>query len=591
MKRSRIIRNTFYAQFTVSIVSALTQMIGSIVDGIIIGQFLGVEAMAAFGLISPLMVVFSLSGSIVSTGSRNRFTRLIGEGRQREAQGVFSLSVLLSVGTAVLFMLLIIIFSMPFTRILGASGSAAELLPMARAYLIGIALGLPAMNAMQILSNYMAIDNDMKLPVMASTALTVCDIVLDLAAVFIFHGGTFEMGLATSLSYYAGAAVLMTHFFKKDIILKFSIHDVPWKETAGIIMQGIPIGVCRIGYTLRTTYMNRLLAAAASASAIAAYSVQRQADDILCCLAISMADTVAMLAGILMGEENRLGMKSLLSTSIHATEIITVGTAALTWLLAPQFSSLYISGDPEALMLSVRAVRAYAIGLPIYCLSMIYFNYFQGIGRSKLSAISGFLSESAFLILSAWVMSFKFGADAVWFSFPVTQVLMLIYYVILIRIESFRLNIRHGRLWDKILLLPMTFDVSDEDHMDRSLHTMEEVSDLSQAVWKFCEKHGCDERRKYLMALSVEEMAGNIITHGFTKSNKDNNLEVRILKKGDQYIVRIRDDCPIFDPAKQIKLFSTEDPSHHMGLRLMFKMAHEVKYNCILKLNNLVIRV
>ncbi len=61
--------------------------IGTMVDGVIIGQYLGVDSIAAFGIVSPLMIAFALGGAIVSAGARNRFTRLVGCGEVRRAQG------------------------------------------------------------------------------------------------------------------------------------------------------------------------------------------------------------------------------------------------------------------------------------------------------------------------------------------------------------------------------------------------------------------------------------------------------------------------------------------------------------------------
>ena len=74
----------------------------------------------------------------------------------------------------------------------------------------------------------------------------------------------------------------------------------------------MPSGVCRLGNTLRCIFMNRMLAIIASSAAIAAYSVHRQADSFFNPVTIGMADTVALLAGILVGEEDRPMMKRLL---------------------------------------------------------------------------------------------------------------------------------------------------------------------------------------------------------------------------------------------------------------------------------------
>ena len=508
MQNSRIIRNTFYIQLAAYIVSELTHMIGNIVDGMIIGRCLGVDSMAAFGIVSPVMVVFALIGAIIQTGSRNRFTRLMGEGRIGEAQKVFSLSFLLSIAFGTALMIVILLFSTPITIALGAFGNAANLLPKARAYLVGISIGLPAINAMRILNGFLPIDNDRQLPMTASMVLTVSDIVFDLIAAFVLHGDTFEMGIATSISYYVAFAVLLLHFRKENIVLKVSVKSLPWKELPGIVVQGMPVGICRISYTVRVAFMNRILASVATASAIAAYSVYQQADDILCSLTIGMADTVAVIAGILMGEEDRPKMKRLLYTSVQATYMITLGVAFVSWFAAPYFSSLYIQGSAEALTYATRAVRAYAAGLPLYGLSLIYFNYFQGIGRSRLSSICGFLSEAGFMMLSAFVMSFFIGADAVWCSLPVTQILMYILYVAIIAVESGRNGTKKMSLWDRVLLLPGSFDVPEENRIDINISSMEEVADLSQDVYNFCMIHGCDRRRAYHMSLAVEEMAG-----------------------------------------------------------------------------------
>ena len=51
---NRIIRNTFVASCAAFIISSLTTSVGSLIDGVVIGQFLGVDATAAFGLVSPL---------------------------------------------------------------------------------------------------------------------------------------------------------------------------------------------------------------------------------------------------------------------------------------------------------------------------------------------------------------------------------------------------------------------------------------------------------------------------------------------------------------------------------------------------------
>ena len=413
---------------------------------------------------------------------------------------------------------------------------------------------------------------------------------MDLAAVLFLHGDTLEMGIATSISYYVALAVLLTHFGKKDIFLRFQVRGLPWKETCAILGKGMPSGVCRIGNTLRCIFMNRLLAVIAASTAIAAYSVHRQADSFFNPVTIGMADTVALLAGILVGEEDRPMMKRLLYTSVQATLVITAGIAGLIWLFAPQFASLYIKDNPEALRLAVTAVRCYAIGMPINGLNLIYLNYFQGIGKSFLASVSGFICESGLLILSAAALVPVLGADAVWWAFPVSQFLVMCYYGIVVAIESRRIKIYREGLWNRVLLLPDSFDVTDREKLDVTITDMDGVMQLADAVWNFCELHGCDSATRNHLVLSVEELAGNMIHYGFT-DGKPHCIEARILKKPGGYYVRFRNDCLIFDPVRQVKLLSDEDPTYHIGLRMIAGLARDIQYTCVLKLNNILVKI
>lgn len=587
---NNIIRDSFYSLLFVFVISSLTTSIGSLIDGVIIGQCLGVDSVTAFGIISPLMFVFALIGSIVSSGSRNRFTRIMGEGKIEEARGVFSLACILSVGMALLLMLIMLCFSGPISEMLGARGNAANILPKAQAYLIGIAIGLPAMNAVRTISAYMTIDSDKKLTIISTVVMTIANILMDLFVAFVIHGDTLEMGITTSLGYYIAFVVLLLHFRKKDIMLKFSFKNIQWKESFEIIKTGIPVGVCRTSNTIRSAIMNNLLAITASAGAVAAYTVHRSADGFLNPITIGMADTVALISGILIGEQNRPKMKTLLFSSVQATLIITVGISILAFFLAPVFAGLYIKDDPTALEFAIRAVRCYAIGMPFYGLNLIYQNYLQGIGKSVLSSISGFLLEGALLVLSAVIMLPMFKQEAIWLAFPVTQVLMFAYFGIIIFVENRRMKNYKLDLWNRVILLPKTFDVPDEDRLDTTVYNLDEVMNLKEKAWDFCTEKGCDNRRRYVIALCVEELARNIVQHGF-KENKKNCIDLRIIKKDENYIVRIRDNCVLFNPKKELQLINNEDLTYHMGLRLAFETAEDIQYTSLLKLNNLIIKV
>ena len=60
--------------------------------------------MAAFGLVSPVVIIFALIGAVVASGARNRFTMMIGSGDMEGARGIYPLSLILGVGVSALVM-------------------------------------------------------------------------------------------------------------------------------------------------------------------------------------------------------------------------------------------------------------------------------------------------------------------------------------------------------------------------------------------------------------------------------------------------------------------------------------------------------
>ena len=587
---NRIIRNTFFLSYFTTIVSSMTVSIGALVDGVLIGQCLGVDSISAFGLVSPVIIIFSLITAMVSTGGRNRLVRLVGSGELEKARGVFTLSMILSVGSALLIMVVVLLFRTPIAIMLGATGNAAYLLDRTQGYLLGFGIGLPAMNAASTLTSYMTVDNNRNLIMISSIVMTVSDILLHLIVVFVIHGDTFEMGLATSIGHFINLLILLTHFRRKERLIRFSFRRIPWNETGVIIWKGLPNGCGRIANITRSILINRLLAMSAAAGCIAAYSVHRQTDSLLNCLTIGMADAVAVITTLLVGEENRPMIKRLFRTSFRANLIIEGGMAAALFLISPFFASLFIKGNPEALENAAHAVQCYAAGIPFYGMNFIYQCYLEGIGRSRMAMFLSLMREGGLLVLSTYAMFPAIGADAAWVSFPVTQVILLFMTAGYIAFVNRRLGIRPKGFYSRVLLLPNSFDVPDEDRIDRTITTHEEVIALSKAAWTFCENHGCDARRTYAISLAVEEMAANTVLEGF-RPGKHNSIDMRIIKKGNEFIVRIRDDCLIFDPVKQLELYSDKVPMHHIGLRLVIGMAKDVQYTAALKLNNLVVRV
>ena len=135
-------------------------------------------------------------------------------------------------------------------------------------------------------------------------------------------------------------------------------------------------------------------------------------------------------------------------------------------------------------------------------------------------------------------------------------------------------------------LLRPDFGVTADELLEKDIRSMDDVIDASVASGQFCREHGQPVRTANHIALCVEEMASNTVQHGF-REGKNNALSIRIQHKDGRWVLRFRDDCGSFDPVSYVP--TSDDIASGMGIRLVMKMADEVRYTYSMNLNNLTV--
>lgn len=124
------------------------------------------------------------------------------------------------------------------------------------------------------------------------------------------------------------------------------------------------------------------------------------------------------------------------------------------------------------------------------------------------------------------------------------------------------------------------FGAAAYDRIDLTVTDMTGVVLLSEQVMNFCAAHQVDQKRSYYAGLCVEEMAGNIVEHGF-EPEKAHSIDIRVIYAPDGLLLRLKDDCKPFNPKEVQVIFEPEDITHNIGLRLVSGIAKGMQYqNC-----------
>lgn len=104
------------------------------------------------------------------------------------------------------------------------------------------------------------------------------------------------------------------------------------------------------------------------------------------------------------------------------------------------------------------------------------------------------------------------------------------------------------------MFLPEDFGEAETDNLTARITTMEDVVRESERAADFCLLHGVDRKSSSLMALFVEEMAGNVVKHGKPRNRNGICVDYRLFAKENMICLSLRDFCGEFDPMKYYEL-------------------------------------
>ena len=528
-----ITRTLFQKAMLTMLVAELTGAVTAIIDAILSGRFLGGTALAAFGLGGPYFSIASIVSGILMVGCTSRCTHAVAKGDMKTLNAVFSTTLLLGIAISTLLACCGVCFTESFARLFGAGNASPEVFEETQGYLRGIFIGAPGFILFVILTPILQLDGDAALPRIASIVSGIVDVGGDLLNIFVFRGGMYGMALASSVSHYAALAVTLIHFLKKGSMLHFSLAHLRVKTIPPLLNDGLPRAVCMLCRAILPVLLNTLVLRLVGDIGVMALSAQTSCTFVLGSLGWGIGGAVLIMGGMMVGEQNVGGIKTVMRSALQDIAIWVLGFSVLAAALSPLIAALYVPEAGELRNMATEALRCYALCLPFLALNVTAANYFQSISRNLAADLVNIGIELALPATMAYLLSTFLGIRGVWLAFPLGHILLGL--LILARFMLAKDRSRTGV--ESHMLLPSGFGVPPEDCVERSLQSMDEVVSLSGEVSDFCAAHGFGARETNRLALCIEEMAGNVIEHGFS-DGKPHRLEVRILVKDGRMTAR-----------------------------------------------------
>ena len=221
--------------------SSILQLLFNAADVIVVGRWSGKEALAAVGsntslinLMVNLFVGFSVGTNVV-------VARDLGAGREEDVRDSVHTSIALSLVSGVVLMGLGLLLS---RQMLELMGSPEDVIDLAALYLRIYFCGMPGNMLYNFGAAILRAQGDTKRPLYFLTAAGIINVILNLVFVIVFHMDVAGVALATIISQYVSAILVLLTLMRDKGPLRVDLRALrlDMKVVRRILQVGLPAG-------------------------------------------------------------------------------------------------------------------------------------------------------------------------------------------------------------------------------------------------------------------------------------------------------------------------------------------------------------
>jgi len=417
-------------QFSVPLVLGnIFQNLYNVVDSIIVGRFLGKEALGAVGASFP--IIFALISMVIGVGSgaSTVVSQYFGAKKIEEVKRTIDTIFVFFLGSSILITILGITLSKQIFILLGLPD---EILPQAVSYLNIYLLGMFFFFGFAGISSILRGLGDAKTPLYFMIIATINNILFDLLFVVVFKWGIEGAALATILSE-GGAFITATIYLnKKHPIIKLSFRKYIFDRDIfkSCIRIGLPTGFQQsfvaFGMMAIMSIVNGF-----GTNAVAAYSAAMRIDSFVKMPAITFSSALSAFVGQNLGAFQEQRAKTGLRATLLFSTIYCIFVSLLIILFGQNIMSLFTQ-DPEVIKVGQDYLVIVSSFYLFFSIMFSFTGFLRGAGATLIPMIATFAALYLIRIPAATFLSGIIGVNGIWWAEPmgtfVGMMILLIYY-------------------------------------------------------------------------------------------------------------------------------------------------------------------
>ena len=411
----------FYRYLWAYILVALSGCLGTVVDGIIVGNLISEDGVSAINLSRPITQFIFTLHLLINAGAGMLVAYALGKKQIDEARRYFTRALALSVGLGLLLTIIGgLLFPDQTSRMLCDN---MQILPLARDYMQVLLIGNTAYILMWGLSTMVGVDGSPRLVSLAVIVDNVVNLVLDIVFIQVFGWGIAGSSAATVVGHLVGIGILLCHWRKPEnrrlqLTMTFDGLIPSWGK---IFSQGAPLALASICLTLLLLSANKIVLSTTGRTGIFVFALCMNLLQVYNLFLSGTCQTLQSLGAIQVGKGDNASVRSVIKRGFRFITSAMVITCLLVLIFPEGIARLFGCDEPEMIAQSNQALRVFALSFIPFCYIYVLMIVYKLYSHHRMALFISF-ALSLTVIPVLWFMA-KYMPQYIWHSYLIAYII------------------------------------------------------------------------------------------------------------------------------------------------------------------------
>ncbi len=429
MSKNKNLNNIFIKFLIPAILTAVAISLNEFVDGIVVANLLGSDALGLLNMAIPLLLLYAMFAIVVGIGGSVKYSSFIGELKKERAGEVFSLALSYSAVVSLVFIIVGIFFNTEIANILSSYVNYGP-----NYYLLVriMLLSAPIIIITQSVIYFLPVAGKPEYATLIIGVSNIINLIFDFIFIRGFSMGVEGSALATTVGYVIGALIiiLLVRMGKASIITS-KISDVDMSLFVPIALIGLPSAIGQLSFVIKTYFGNYISSFFAGIDGVTTFSVCMQTMSMTGIIISGLVSTIIPIAGFLYGQKDFEAIGTVLDMAMKIQLVFSV----LLFILLEAFPQVVLSifniYDPNLVNMAINGLKIFSFLYLFRGTIILFMSYAQIIERKLYSISISILEGFVVLIVLTYALIPFIGINALWVAFSLSELLILIGIVVI----------------------------------------------------------------------------------------------------------------------------------------------------------------